>query len=66
MGGVASHCHERLTNTKKGKGNGREWRKMEKKGNEKLQISGSLSNGFALALGAQWMEWSSVPSSSFF
>jgi len=32
MGGLASHCHERLTNTKGGEGSGREWRKMERKG----------------------------------
>ena len=31
---------------------GREWMKMKKKRNEKLQMSGSLSNGCALALGA--------------
>jgi len=49
MGGLASHYHERLTNTKMGEGSGREWRKMEGKRNEKLQLSGSPSNGRALA-----------------
>ena len=28
MGGLASHCHEKLTNTKRGEGGGREWRKI--------------------------------------
>ena len=36
MSGLASHCHERLTNTKRGEGIGREWRKIEKNGNEVL------------------------------
>ena len=33
-----------------------EGKKMEKKGNEKLQMSKCLSNGRALAFGAQWTE----------
>jgi len=42
MGGLASHCHERLTNTIRGKRNGRKCRKMEMNGNEMLQMNGSL------------------------
>jgi len=42
MGGLASHCHEGFTNTKRGKRNGRKWRKMEMNGDEVLQMSGSL------------------------
>jgi len=42
VGGLACHFHERLTNTKKGKGNGRKWRKIKMNGDRMLQMNGSL------------------------
>jgi len=36
MLGLVSHCHERLTNTKGVRGNGREWKRIEEKWNEML------------------------------
>jgi len=36
MGGLTFYCHERLTNTKGGKRNGRKWKKM---GGMMLQMS---------------------------
>jgi len=49
MEGLASHCHERLTNTKRGKGSEKKWRKMEIKGDGMLQMNDSLSTSHALA-----------------
>ena len=49
MRGLAFHCHERLINTKMDKESGGKWRKMEKNGDEMLQMNGFLSIGRALA-----------------